>query len=56
MGNNNLKNNSNLKCKFCGSNRINKKGNQQYNNKQRYICIDCCKIWTEGDDNRVYTI
>ena len=27
-----------LKCKFCGSNRINKRGKQKYNGKQRYLC------------------
>ena len=26
-----------LKCKFCGSNRINKRGKQKYNGKQRYL-------------------
>ena len=29
---------NNLKCKFCGSNRINKRGKQKYNGKQRYLC------------------
>ena len=29
---------NNLKCKFCGSNRINKIGKQKYNGKQRYLC------------------
>ena len=28
----------NLKCKFCGSNRINKRCKQKYNCKQRYLC------------------
>ena len=27
-----------LKCKFCGSDRINKRGKQKYNGKQRYLC------------------
>ena len=27
-----------LKCKFCGSNRINKRGKRKYNGKQRYLC------------------
>ena len=26
-----------LKCKFCGSNRINKRCKQKYNCKQRYL-------------------
>ena len=26
-----------LKYKFCGSNRINKRGKQKYNGKQRYL-------------------
>ena len=42
-----------LKCKFCGSNRINKRGKQKYNGKQRYLCRDCGKIWTDGKDNRL---
>ena len=29
---------NNLKCKFCGTNRINKRGKQKYNGKQRYLC------------------
>ena len=28
---------NNLKCKFCGSNRINKRCKQKYNGKQRYL-------------------
>ena len=44
---------NNLKCKYCGSSRINKRDKQQYNNKQRYLCRDCGKIWTEGNDERV---
>ena len=43
--------NNNLKCKYCNGNRINKFGKQ--NNKQRYICRDCKRIWTEGKDNRI---
>lgn len=42
-----------LKCKFCGSDRINKRGKQKYNGKQRYLCRDCGKIWTDGKDNRL---
>lgn len=44
---------NNLKCKFCGSDRINKRGKQKYNGKQRYLCRDCGKIWTDGKDNRL---
>ena len=44
---------NNLKCKFCGSNRVNKRDKQKYNGKQRYLCRDCGKIWTEGNDERV---
>ena len=44
---------NNLKCKFCGSNIINKRGKQKYNGKQRYLCRDCGKIWTDGKDNRL---
>ena len=44
---------NNQVCKFCGSNKVNKRGRQQYNNKQRYICRDCKKIWTEGKDERI---
>ena len=29
---------NNLKCKFCGSDIINKRGKQKYNGKQRYLC------------------
>ena len=43
----------NLKCKYCNSNKVNKRGKQSYNNKQRYLCRDCGKIWTEGIDGRV---
>lgn len=47
---NNLSNN--LKCKFCNSPRTNKRDKQQYNKKQRYLCRDCGKIFTEGEDKR----
>ena len=38
-----------LKCKYCGSSRVNKRDKQKYNNKQRYLCRDCKRIWTEGE-------
>lgn len=44
---------NNLKCKFCNSDKVNKRGKQQYNNKQRFICRDCKKIWTDGADERI---
>ena len=44
---------NNLKCKYCGSSRVNKRDKQKYNNKQRYLCRDCKRIWTEGKDNRI---
>lgn len=44
---------NNLKCKYCGSNRVNKRDKQKYNGKQRYLCRDCGKIWTEGKDERI---
>jgi transposase-like protein len=40
------------KCKFCGSTHVNKTGRQKYNNKQKYYCRDCKKVWTEGIDGR----
>ena len=49
---NNIKHND-LKCKYCGSNRVNKRDKQKYNGKQRYLCRDCGKIWTEGKDCRI---
>ena len=39
---------NNLKCKFCGSNRINKRGKQKYNGKQRYLCR---KARRQGDES-----
>jgi transposase-like protein len=32
---------------------VNKRGKQQCNGKQRYLCRDCKKIWTDGPDGRV---
>ena len=43
----------NLKCKYCNSSRVNKRDKQKYNGKQRYLCRDCGKIWTEGIDGRI---
>ena len=42
-----------IKCKFCGSNNVNKRGKQKYNGKQRYLCRKCGKIWTGGNDDRI---
>ena len=39
---------NNLKCKFCGSNRINKRGKQKYNGKQRYLCREARR---QGDES-----
>lgn len=39
-------------CKFCNSLKTNKRDKQKYNGKQRYLCRDCGKIWTLGDDKR----
>ena len=39
---------NNLKCKYCGSNRINKRGKQKYNGKQRYLCR---KARRQGDES-----
>ena len=41
---------NNLKCKYCGSNRVNKFGKQ--NNKQRYICRNCKKTFIMDKDKR----
>ena len=42
---------NNLKCKFCGSNRINKRGKQKYNDKQRYLCREARSRKTIGLPN-----
>ena len=51
----NLKSNndlcSNIKCKYCGSNRVNKFGKQ--NNKQRYLCRKCKRTFKLEKDNRI---
>lgn len=39
-----------IKCKYCNSTRINKMGKQ--NNNQRYLCRDCKKTFTIGEDRR----
>jgi transposase-like protein len=41
------------RCKFCGGNRVNKRGKQKCNGKQRYYCRDCKKVWTGGEDERI---
>lgn len=39
-----------IKCKYCNNIRINKMGKQ--NNNQRYLCRDCKKTFTVGEDKR----
>jgi transposase-like protein len=39
------------RCKYCGSHHTNKRGIQ--NKKQRYICRDCKRTFSEGVDRRV---
>jgi transposase-like protein len=41
------------KYKFCGSSHVNKKSKQKCNGKQRYICRECKKVWTEGQNDRI---
>ena len=42
---------NNLKCKYCGSSRINKMG--KLYGKKRYLCRDCKRTFREGVDNRI---
>ena len=42
---NNLKDSNNLKCKYCGSDRINNSGKVN-NGNQRYLCRDCKRTFT----------
>ena len=39
-----------LKCKYCGGNRINRYGKQGDN--QRYLCRDCKKVFIVNKDKR----
>ena len=43
----------NLTCKFCNSVNAKKNGKQKYNGKQTYLCKDCGKSWSNGNDERV---
>lgn len=45
-----MTNNLNCKCKYCGSDRINKMS--IIRNKQRYLCRDCKRTFREGKDKR----